>query len=315
MIMCSVDRLFVFGAGYTGTALVRRVREAMPSCHISVTTRSPSKCAYLVANGLADDAHVLDSRTGMDFVGRQQLHAATHVVVSVPPDECGVDAAFIHHVADLRQASQLVWLGYLSSTGVYGDHQGEWVDEHTRVCPGSSKATRRHAVEQQWLSEVPVLPTHVFRLAGIYGPGRSAIDTVRRGARSTDTQRAQARSLPGSVASSPQWVSRVHVLDVCGVLVASMQRPRPATVYNVADNSPATREDVLAFAACLARVTSFVDPGRLGRDRDRRARTDNKRVCNTRVRAELGYDLQFPDYRTGLCHVLAQEKPEHPPYH
>jgi len=186
------------------------------------------------------------------------------------------------------------------------------VTEATLPRRPSPRALTRLAAEREWLDTG--LPVHVFRLAGIYGPGRSALDTVRRGAK---TQSSGTLVIPseaatyGVVTDDVQWVSRVHVEDICGVVLSSMSRPRPGAIYNVADGMPAPRDIVLEEAAKLlargGQSIRFSDPGRTG-ERKRRSEMENKRVDASLIRTELGYNFKYPDYKSGLKSIMDIEE-------
>ena len=221
------------------------------------------------------------------------LAGVTDLLVSVPPDAAG-DPVLDQHGNDIAAATGLRWLGYLSTTGVYGDTGGAPVDETSRVNPSGERGRRRVQAEQRWLNlnthyEVPV---HVFRLAGIYGPGRSILDQVRAG-------RARRIDKPGHL------FSRIHVADISTVLRASMVRPVPGAIYNVADDRPAPPSDVVAHACELLGVEA---PAPIHLDVARAEMSemalsfwrDNRRVVNRRIKDELGVNLKFPDYETGL---------------
>lgn len=214
----------------------------------------------------------------------------THLLVSIPPDEEG-DAAFDRHRDDIAALTNLQWLGYLSTTGVYGTRDGGWVNEGSDLRPTSLRAERRCDAETQWQS----LGAHIFRLAGIYGPGRSAFDALRAGT-------ARRFDRPGQV------FSRIHVDDLAAVLRASMARPRPGAVYNVCDDEPAAPADVIAHAAGLLGIDppplEPFGPAALS-PMAQSFWADNKRVSNALIRRELGVALRYPDYRAGLAAILA----------
>ncbi len=209
----------------------------------------------------------------------------------MPPDETG-DPVLDRHGADLAALPALRWAGYLSTTGVYGDRAGSWVDEDTVAQPAGERGRRRLAAEQGWsaLFRERGLPLHVFRLAGIYGPGRSALDAVRAG-------RAMRLDRPGQV------FSRIHVADLVTTLRRSMARPAPGAVYNICDDEPAPSGDVIAFACALLGVTPpepvLFDAAGLS-PMARSFYDDNKRVANRRIKDALGVRLAFPTYREGL---------------
>ena len=226
------------------------------------------------------------------------LAGATHILLSIPPDEEG-DAALDCHGADIAAVRGVEWIGYLSTTGVYGDTGGAWVDESATPAPTGARGRRRLAAENGWLAfgARHGLAAHVFRLAGIYGPGRNALASVRRGA-------AKRIEKPGHV------FSRIHVADIAQVLAASIAKPNPGAIYNVCDDVPAPAADVVAHACALLGVTPPPLTSLDDADLSPMARSfyaDNRRVSNARIKNELGVALRFPDYRAGLGALLAEE--------
>jgi len=220
------------------------------------------------------------------------LGRATHILASAAPDGSG--DPFLTAALPLFQAARPVWVGYLSTTAVYGDHQGGWVDEDTALNPGSARAVQRVLAERQWLATG--LPVHIFRIAGIYGPGRGPFEKVRDGT-------ARRIIKPGQV------FSRIHVADIAGTLLASMARPDPGRIYNVCDDQPAPPEDVLAHAAALL---GLPEPPALPFDQAemtpmaRSFYSESKRVRNDRIKDELGVRLEFPGYHEGLAALLKE---------
>lgn len=225
------------------------------------------------------------------------LAQATHMLTSIPPGPQG-DPVLAAEGAALGAATHLAWVGYLSTTGIYGDHAGGWVDEDTPPAPTSARAAARLGAEQAWsaLCADAGLPLAIFRLAGIYGPGRSPFDRLRAGT-------AQAVVKPGQI------FSRIHVADIAVALAASIARPpQGMAIYNLADDAPAPPEEVLWHAADLAGLprppaVAFDDA-----DLSPMARSfyaDSKRVRNNRVKHALGLRLAYPDYRAGLAAILA----------
>ncbi|MEI6418618.1 MAG: SDR family NAD(P)-dependent oxidoreductase [Sphingomonadales bacterium] len=215
------------------------------------------------------------------------LAAATHILSSVPPAADGSDPVLVALGAQLA-ASKAGWLGYLSSTGVYGDTGGAWVDE---AAPRRGRRAGRLLADEQWAALHPEM--RVFRLPGIYGPGRSAIDRLRAG----PVARVDA---PGHV------FSRVHVDDIAGAVLASMARGRPG-IYNIADDEPAPGADVTEFAARLLgqQPSPLVALDQAGLSPMGRAfYTECRRVANGRMKRELGVTLKYPDYRAGLSACL-----------
>jgi nucleoside-diphosphate-sugar epimerase len=281
--------LFVFGLGYSALALAHALRAA--GWRIAGTTRSADKRARLVAAGIG--THLFDRDRPLEDAAAA-LAGTTHLLSSIAPDDAG-DPVLDLHLKDLEICPTLAWAGYLSTTGVYGDRGGEWVDEASPVAPSMERTRRRVAAEGHWLASG--LPVHVFRLAGIYGPGRSTLDAVRTGT-------ARRIVKPG------QTFGRIHVDDIVQVLRASIARPNPGAIYNLADDAPAPPEDVVAHAASLLGVPpppaipfeqAELSPMALSFYKDHR------RVSNARIKEELGVVLRHPDYRCGLRAILEQE--------
>jgi nucleoside-diphosphate-sugar epimerase len=282
-----VSRLFCFGLGYTALALARPL--VAEGWRIAGTTRDPVKQARLAGEGFAMQRFDRD-RPLEDPAAA--LAGATHVLTSIAPDEAG-DPVLAHHLGDLRRCAGLGWVGYLSTTGVYGDRGGAWVDEADAVAPSMPRTRRRVAAEGHW--QAGGLPVHVFRLAGIYGPGRSALDAVRAGT-------ARRIVKPGQV------FGRVHVDDIVQVLRASMARPNPGAVYNIADDEPAPPQDVITFACELLGVAPPSEVPYAEAELSPMARSfyaDNRRVDNARIKGELGVQLRYPTYRHGLRAILS----------
>ena len=292
--------LLSFGHGYSARALV----PLLPGWRVIGTTRSRDKARALETEGI--EARVFPGRDlGPDIA------AATHLLSSVAPDEgggpsgpgdSGVPDASVDPVlrawggAIAEAAPRLAWAGYLSTTGVYGDHGGGWVDEETPPSPATRRGAARVRAEAEWRA-VPGLPLHVFRLAGIYGPGRGPFAKLRAGT-------ARRIVKPGQV------FSRIHVDDIAAVLRASIDHPRPGAVYNLCDDDPAPPQDVIAHAA---RLLGLPPPPELAfeeADLGPMALSfyaESKRVSNARIKAELGVRLRHPDYRSGLAALLAEE--------
>jgi nucleoside-diphosphate-sugar epimerase len=280
--------LFCFGLGFTAGVLADRLRHQ--GWRVRGTSRTAEGCRHLTARGV--DAWTFDGTAALPPAA---LDDVTHVLVSAPPDADG-DPVLRCHADDLATLGTLAWVGYLSTTGVYGDHGGAWVDEETPVAPDVPRSRRRAAAERQWLDlAAGGLAVHLFRLAGIYGPGRSAIDTVRAGT-------ARRIVKPGQV------FCRIHVEDIVATLCASMARPRAGAVYNVCDDEPAPPQDVIAEACRLLGVAPPPDLPFAEADLSPMARSfyaDNRRVRNDRIKAELGVVLRYPTYREGLRSLIA----------
>lgn len=274
--------LLSVGHGYSAQALAR-VLVPQGWCIIA-TTRSAEKAAALRATGVE-----VQVWTG----GPLPLAGVTHLLSSVAPDAAGDPVLTACGAQIAAAAGQLDWAGYLSTVGVYGDHAGGWVDEDTPLTPATTRGEMRVAAERAWAA-IPGLPLHIFRLAGIYGPGRGPFEKVREGT-------ARRILKPGQV------FSRIHVDDIAQVLAASIARPNPGRVYNVCDDDPAPPEDVLSHAAALLGLPEPPGVPFDAAELSPMARSfyaENKRVRNARIKTELGVRLRYPDYRAGLAALL-----------
>ena len=267
-------RAFVFGYGFIGHAFAERARAA--GFQITATARTPDKRRALEAQGVA--AVDPDDQTAL-----REAASAEVVLITPAPDDDGCPAFRVLH--PLIDPSS--WIGYLSTTGVYGDRGGGWVFEDSARSPSSAEGRRRVAAENQWLTK----GAHLFRLPGLYGPGRNIIERLRDGT-------ARRVSIEGHV------FSRLHHDDCATALMASIARPHPGRAYNLCDDRPASAEDVLLFAAALAGLpvpaeTVFADLPATAK----RFYADNKRVANARAKAELGWRPAYPTYREGLAAI------------
>ncbi len=283
--------LFCFGFGYTARVLARRL--AAEGWTVGGTCRAADKASALSAAGFP--AKVFD---GDHPLPGEALDGITHLLMSVPPDAAG-DPVLTRHGEDIAGIRGLRWLGYLSTTGVYGDRGGGWVDETADLSPSGERGRRRVAAEAGWLDlwQRRGVPVHIFRLAGIYGPGRSPFEALRAGT-------AKRIDKPGQV------FSRIHVEDLVRLLAASISQPRPGALYNVCDDDPAAPEAVVAHAAALLGMAAppLVPLEAAGLSPMARSfYDDNKRVSNRLIKSELGVSLLYPDYRAGLAAVLADE--------
>jgi nucleoside-diphosphate-sugar epimerase len=287
-------KIFCFGFGYTAGFL----SEKLAACgwKISGTTTSVAKRDFLKKNGVSAWLFDRDHAVPDPF---NTFADVTHILLSVPPDTAG-DPVFNVHGIDLAALKNLEWIGYLSTTAIYGDQNGSWVDETTPPAPASRRGSLRLKAEQQWQSLFlnEGLPLHIFRLSGIYGPGRSAIDAVRSGtARRIDKKN--------------HVFNRIHVEDIAQTLIASMNKPRPGAIYNLADDAPSTSHEVIQFACNLiGRESPPLIPFEQAEMAPivRSFYKDNKRVRNDVIKNELGVQLIYPDYRSGLQSCLEVEK-------
>jgi len=282
--------LFCFGHGYTAGFLSRALRaegwRVLGTCRTDDAREATA--AAEVELHMFDRAHPLADPGAL-------LAGATHLLSSVPPDEYG-DPVLDRHGEAIAAARNLRWIGYLSTTGVYGDRAGGWVDEDAPLLPTGERGRRRVASEKKWLElhRRQGSPVHVFRLAGIYGPGRNALDAVRSG-------HARRIVAPGQV------FSRIHVSDIAQALRASMAKPKPGAIYNVCDDDPAPPAEVITFACDLLGVPAPAPMPLELAELSETARSfyaDNKRVSNRRIKDELGVRLLYPSYRDGLAALL-----------
>ena len=280
--------LLSLGHGYSARALAARLMAG--GWTVIGTTRSAEKARAIAATGA--EALIWPGGTLAPALDR-----ATHLLVSAGPDAEGDPVLRAARDEIAGAASRLAWAGYLSTTGVYGDHGGGWVDEDTPLAPATERGRRRVAAEADWrdLAAETGLPLHIFRLAGIYGPGRGPFAKVRTGT-------ARRIVKPGQV------FSRIHVDDIAQVLAASIAAPAPVRAYNLCDDDPAPPQDVIAHAAELLGLEPPPEVPFEKAEMDPMARSfyaESKRVRNDRIKDELGIKLIHPSYRQGLAALLA----------
>lgn len=277
--------LLVLGHGYTAQALSRRL---LPEGWTIIgTTRSPEKAAGLARHGIEPLIW-----PGTALAGA--LARTTHILASIGAD-AGGDPVLAAHRDDIASAApHIEWAGYLSTTGVYGDHRGGWVDEETPLTPTTERGHWRVRAEAEWRA-VPGLPVHIFRLAGIYGPGRGPFEKVRDGS---------ARL----IIKENQFMSRAHVEDIAAVLHASILRPAPGEAYNVCDDEPTPPEVVLRHAARLLRLPDPPEVPFETAEMNPMARSfysESKKVRNDKIKTALGVRLLYPTYRENLAAIMA----------
>jgi nucleoside-diphosphate-sugar epimerase len=276
-------RLFIFGLGYSGLEIARLARAA--GWRVAGTVTTEAKAAALRAGGI--DAHPFD---GTAPLAADTLASATHILCSIAPGTTGDPA--LAHCAPLMSGAR--WLGYLSTTGVYGDTGGAWVDETTTPHPTQPRSIERLATERAWqrLGEKSGATVDIFRLPGIYGPGRSAIDQVKAGT-------ARRIDKPGQV------FSRIHIEDIAAAVIAAMNTPHGSAIYNVVDDLPASSADLIAYACTLLGrpvppAIPWVEVEPTMSAMARSFYSENRRVKNDRLKRELGVVLRYPTYREGL---------------
>jgi len=286
--------LLCVGMGYSASALARRLGTS--GWRITGSATSAVGCDRIIAQGWT--AVTFDGAAASADLAAA-IASSTHLVISAAPGTEG-DPLLRHHADDLATAPELAWIGYLSTVGVYGDHQGRWIDENTELRPLSLRSRQRVAAENAWLGFAARTGKRVqlFRLAGIYGPGRSAIDNLRAGT-------ARRIIKPGQV------FNRVHVADIAGALDAAIHKPDcPHTIFNVTDDAPAPPQDVVEYAAKLLGLPvppdipfeqAQLSPMGLS------FYGENKRVSNARIKADLEVKLLYPTYREGLAALATHQ--------
>lgn len=285
-----MSRLFCFGLGYSAETLARRL--AAQGWSIAGTARDAANLERLKAQGYAATRFTGEAATpGVSPL----LAGTTHLLLSIPPGPEG-DLVLRHYRDEIAALSGLAWIGYLSTVGVYGNHAGAMVDESTTPLPNNDRTRARLGAENAWLAfgRETGCPVQIFRLAGIYGPGRSAFDKLIAG-----TARRVVK--PGQV------FNRIHVEDIASVLEASMARPRAGGIYNVADDEPAPPEEVIEYGAALLGLEPPPAVPFEEADLSPMARSfygDSRRVANALIKSELGVRLAYPTYREGLQALL-----------
>lgn len=285
-----MSRLFAFGLGFSAQALVARL--AAKGWQIAGTARDVGKIGQLASRGY--EIAQYSGEAGNSALPTA-LRGTTHLLHSIPPGP-DADPVLEHYREEIAKLSSLEWVGYLSTVGVYGDQRGCWVDETTEPRPNSARTEARVEAEQAWreFGAETGVPVQIFRLAGIYGPGRSVFDKLRSGT---------ARR----VKKDGQVFSRIHVEDIASVLEASIARPRPGAIYNVADDEPAAPGEVVAYAAELIGVEPPPEVAFDEADLTPMARSfyeGSRRIANRRIKSELGVKLRYPTYREGLASLL-----------
>lgn len=276
-------RLLIFGLGYCGTAIAEAARAAHFA--VSGTARQPA----------ATTTDVMPFENAAPAIA-----TATHVLSTVPPDAQG-DPVLQAYESAIAAAPRLRWIGYLSSTVVYGDRAGGWVDEDTLPAPSQERGHRRLAAESAWAAFAARCTVDLFRLAGIYGPGRSAFDTLRVG-------HARRILKPGHA------FGRIYRDDIAGAVLAAMRQDAPpgSRVFNLSDDEPAENAVLLEEAARLLGLppppaATFEDAAPQMTPMARSFWAENRKVASRKTQAALGYAWRYPTYREGLCAILAEQ--------
>ena len=279
-------RLVIIGYGYSSSAVARALEGQAESLH--VTARGAEKIERLRSDGT--DALAFDG-SALSPALATALSGATHLLMSAPPGEAGDPLLAAPGFSDL-EVPALRRVAYLSTVGVYGDHGGAWVDETSPLCPVSQRSRQRVAAEESWQAFAAArnLDLGIFRLSGIYGPGRSAIDNLRAGT-------ARRIIKPGQV------FNRIHVEDIGGAVARALMRNGPLGIFNLTDDEPCPPQDVVTYAADLLGMPPPPEIPFEAADLSPMGRSfygENKRVSNAKIRSELGYRFRYPTYREGL---------------
>lgn len=273
------NSLFCFGLGFAAQALAKRLHSQewniSGTCRAKDKENSSKELSVFPFDGTDPTEEICNA-----------LSKATHLLISIPPQPSG-DVVLQNFSSQISECKNLKWIGYISSTGVYGDTQGKWVDESSPLQPETELNVRRVEAENDWLKIAPVM---IFRCAAIYGPGRNLLISVKQG-------RARRIKKPGLV------FSRTHVEDLAQALEASMRNPKPGEIYNVSDDEPSPPSEAVEYACKLLNITPPplipFETAELS-DIARGFYQACKRVGNKKIKEELGVKLQYPDYRSGL---------------
>ncbi|UWR26531.1 SDR family oxidoreductase [Sulfitobacter sp. S223] len=279
-------RLLSIGHGFSARALAKRL--VPEGWHIVGTTRSADKMDGIAATGVEPVLW-----PGSDL--RPLIQEFPNILISAGPGPDGDPVLAALHASFEQAADGMRWIGYLSTTGVYGDHAGGWVDEQTPLSPSTKRGQARVEAESAWQS-ISNLPLHIFRLAGIYGPGRGPFEKVRKGT---------ARR----IIKDGQVFSRIHVDDIAHGLELSLASPMPGAIFNMCDDDPAPPQDVIGHAAELLGLPTPPAVAFETADLTPMARSfyaESKRVRNDHIKRALGWEPSYADYRSGLAAMLAQ---------
>lgn len=287
-----MNHLLCFGCGYSSTKTAQKLLQT-PNWKVTGTTRSTDSRHQLEVNGIKG---ILWPGENLD----KALRTSTHWLVSIPPKH-GKDIVIEYlEQVPVDQIYNLGWIGYFSTTAVYGDHGGNWVDESTPVMPTTQRGEYRVKAEKAWMNFANLIgvPLYIFRLAGIYGPGRGPLEQLRKGRRQ-------------KIVKPDQYFNRIHVEDIVGVVIKAIANPSSNGIYNLCDNLPERSDKVINYAADL--LGQPIPQGIKFKDADisemaRSFYSESKKVRNHRLRTNLGYQLKYPDYKKGLSMQLNAKK-------
>ncbi len=281
----SQRHLFCFGLGYSATRLAQKLLQE--GWRVSGTHRTLEQCEAQRQHGIT--AHLFDE--DLPLSGVWDMQTITHILISIPPSADG-DIVLKHHLDDLQQLPNLEWVGYFSTTGVYGNYDGAWVDETSPLLASTPRTLLRVQAEQAWINST--LPVHIFRLAGIYGPKRNTIEQLKKGM-------AKRIDLPN------QYFSRIHVEDICQIVQASIAHPNPPAIYNCCDDRPCPQAEVVTYAATLLGIEPPAFVNLEDANLSEMAHSfygQNRRTKNHKIKQELGVSLRYPSYKEGLRDIL-----------
>lgn len=289
--MTDQKTILIFGAGYSGKAFGKFA--ASSGARVFGTTRSEENTAILKSHGI--EPIIFDGTTVTSELD-QIIGQATEIIISAAPNEDG-DPILIAAEKNLADAAELKWIAYLSTVGVYGNHDGAWVDENTICKPVSKRSIQRVAAENAWMDFAGKrgLPLSILRLSGIYGPGRNALKNIAEG-------KARRLVKPGQV------FNRIHVADIARSL-SFLSDNYADGLFNVTDNMPSPPQDVVEYAAS---VTKIDPPEPIDFDSatlSPMARSfygENKRVSNAKIKS-LGFQFSYPDYRYALAKMWTDD--------
>ena len=276
-----MKKLFIYGFGYTAKYLVDQFNDNFSK--IVGYTRNKE----VIANGnkfvdLIDHSNMSECLLNNDF---------THLLITVPPDDNG-DSFYLNYRDLLKNKSKFNWIGYLSATNVYGDHGGEFVDEKSKTSPSTQKGKNRLLAENQWLSYCKDLnfPIHIFRIAGIYGPGRNIMKRIY-----------EKKIL--DIGTSSQSFSRIHIDDLTSMLIASMLKPNPFSIYNIADDLPSSLNDLIEYVCSELNIYA---PLKINNQNENKKSffSENKKIDNSLIKKELGIDLKYANYFEGYKKII-----------
>ena len=283
----SARRLLIFGFGFSGRAVARAARDA--GVGVTVTSRDPA--AITPEHGV-EKIHFEDAEDA--------IAEASHILATAAPGDRG-DPVLARYGAQIA-VGNAQWMGYFSTTGVYGNRDGGWVDEDTAPAPQSPRAFRRVEAEAAWAEFGGQAAVDIFRLAGIYGPGRSMFDDLREGT---------ARR----VIKPDHLFGRIHRDDIAHGVLAAMRRNAPVGVqkFNFSDDEPAASADVVVEAAALLGVAPpealpYADAAPRMSAIGLSFWAENRKVANDKTKAGLGIAWKYPTYREGLRAILAEER-------